>query len=435
MTVSLNALKNILGKSSVLSLCNVLLRLGSLGFKLLLTIFIARYLSLGEMGTYGLITSVLAIAIQLLGMRLDYRVVREIVDANPLTIATLIRDEIVFYCLNYGVLILAGIGAVFLFPGMMDYKIILVTVVLSVLESLCTVTSTNFIYLKRPILANLLFFVRSAAWVIPLVGLGFFFPVFHSLGAVFILWFIGILFSLLITAYMLRHLPWKQAIQTKVNWTRIFDDVKLCLPIWVGAVGAVGAANIDRFIVEYSMTREMVGVLGFFSSFAAAVSALVSSGINTFKLPDLISTHRSGDTQNFRIIAKKIVVQSTIVAIGLSIILGFCVPVLATFLKKPEISEHNFVFWLLLVGVICRVGSEGLNNVFFARHQDGAIWKGSIATLVVSFLTNIWLIPQYGLVGAGYSSILSGLFIIGWRWYFVRAYDKAHGGINASGNG
>ena len=276
MTVSLNALKNILGKSSVLSLCNVLLRLGSLGFKLLLTIFIARYLSLGEMGTYGLITSVLAIAIQLLGMRLDYRVVREIVDANPLTIATLIRDEIVFYCLNYGVLILAGIGAVFLFPGMMDYKIILVTVVLSVLESLCTVTSTNFIYLKRPILANLLFFVRSAAWVIPLVGLGFFFPVFHSLGAVFILWFIGILFSLLITAYMLRHLPWKQAIQTKVNWTRIFDDVKLCLPIWLGAVGAVGAANIDRFIVEYSMTREMVGVLGFFSSFAAAVSALVS---------------------------------------------------------------------------------------------------------------------------------------------------------------
>lgn len=179
---------------------NILLRLGALGFKLLLTIFIARYLSLSDMGTYELVTSVLAIAIQLLGMRLDYKVVREIVDAAPLQIATLMRDEAVFYFLNYGLLILAAAGLIVFFPGMLDYKIILITTFLSILESFCTVTSTNFIYLKRPILANFLFFLRSAAWVIPLIGMGFFFPVFHTLEAIFALWFMGILASLAITA-------------------------------------------------------------------------------------------------------------------------------------------------------------------------------------------------------------------------------------------
>ncbi len=418
---------NVVNNTLFHRLFNMSLRLSALGLKLILTLYIARYFSLSDMGTYGLVASTVAMAIPFLGFRLDYMVTRELVDASPAKATMLIRDEIVFYGLNYAFLAMVVIAGALVLPHSTNNTILVITLFLSILESLCTVTSTNFIYFKRPILANFLFFLRSAAWTIPVIGLGLFSPTLRSLGFVFSFWLMGLLCSLLVTAYMLRHMPWRETIATKVDWHRLRHDVTRSIPIWLGAIGAVGTTNIDRFVVEYHMSREMVGILSFFASFGTALSALVSSGVNTFKQPHLIASHKEGDTGKFWTITKEMMIETIISGILLSLITAYLVPIMASMLGKPEIESYKAVLWLILVGTVLRLVGDSLSGVLYARHQDKAIWIGGLLSLVVSLGLNVWLVPRYGLYGAGYSAIISGVFIVLWRFYYVRRYVPESG--------
>lgn len=406
-------------------LFNMSLRLSSLGFKLFLTLYIARYFSLSDMGTYGLVASTVAIAIPLLGFRYDYMVTRELVEASPLRAAILIRDETVFYGLNYLFLAAVVLIGMFFIPHNTNNTVVAITLLLSILESLCVVTSTNFVFLKRPILSNFLFFLRSAAWTIPVIGLGLFTPTLRSLNFVFSFWLIGLLGSLIVTAYMLKYMPWKETFKIKVDWPHIRKDVTRCLPIWLGAIGAVGAINIDRFVVEFYMSREMVGVLSFFASFGTALIALVTSGVSTFKQPHLIAHHKQNETLKFWEVAKEITIQSTGAAIFLSLIIGLVVPVMAAMLGKPEIESHKVVLWFILAGSVMRLGSDSLNGVMYARHQDKDIWIGNLLFLAVALLLNLWLVPIFGLYGAGYTALISSLFVVMWRFYCVKRYVPA----------
>lgn len=410
----------------LLRLFNMGLRMGALALKLLLTLYIARYFTLSDMGTYGLVASTVAISIPLLGFRLDYMVTRELVDAPPLKAASLIRDEVAFYGLNYLLLGLVVLTGLLLVPHEQNNIILVITYFLCALESLCTITSTNFIYFKRPILANMLFFLRSAAWTIPVIVLGLFMPDLRSLSFVFSLWLVGLVCSLLVTVYMLKDMPWVDVFATRIDWVRLRRDAKACIPIWLGAIGATGAINIDRFIVEYSMNREMVGVLSFFSSFATALTALVASGVIAFKQPHLIAHHKDKNHAEFWKVTKEITAESTIAAVLLAIVMALVIPAMATMMGKPEITAYKPVLWLVLLGVVIRLAGESLNNVLYARHQDKALWVGSLLYLVVAVGLNIWLVPLYGLYGAGYTAVLASLFIIVWRLYHVRVYVPAN---------
>lgn len=406
----------------VLRLFNMGLRLGSLGLKLLLTLYMGKYLGLSELGTYGLVSAYVAILIPIAGMRLDYVVSRDIVDCDPAHLAAKLRDQFVFYGMNYVVMAVAALTLLVLPIEGINAKFVLITLALSILESFAAVTNGNIVSLRRPILANALFFTRSSSWVIPAIGLGLYDETFRNADTIFGLWFAGVIVSLLATAYFWRELKWSEALALPVDWAWLKKSVRVTFLIWIGTVCAAGALNIDRFVVELYLDRDHVGIISFYGSFITAIFALLGSGIFAFTYPHLIALHKKGETEKFAHEARKATIHASFSAAGLSFVIGAVIPLVGRFFDRPEFADNAAVLWMLLVGVCIRGTSEIFYYVMYARGQDKEIWISSLFSLIAASGFNLALVPIWGFEGVGYSAIASSIVLTIFRFLCVRRY-------------
>lgn len=396
-------------------LFNAGLRFTSLGAKLLLTLYMGRYLGLSDLGTYGLVAAIVAIAIPVVGFRLDYTVSREIVDATPLEIARKMRDQVIFYSLTY-----LALGATLFsawFAGWLDvsFKLTLFTFLLAILESLTTITSTNLISLRQPVMANIVFFVRAALWNFPVIALGILYADYRSADVIFEWWLAFSAISILITFYILRHLPWKETMHHAVDWPWILSSTRRCLPMWLSSIGFVAANYIDRFVVEFYLGRDYVGIASFYGSFILAISALIDSGIFSFATPHFISLHKKNDAAGLRHETIKVTWQASLSAGFLAIAIGVIVPMLGELFERPEFAKHKYVLWLLLFSVWLKTASSSLNILLYAHHRDRAIWGSNFLLLAVSAGSSFVLVPLMGFIGIGYSAVLSAVALGLWR--------------------
>ncbi len=406
-------------------LFNAGLRMGSLGTKLLLTLYMGRYLGLDEMGTYGLVAAYVAIAIPLLGMRIDYSISREIVGNKPMLLACKMREQALFYLSNYaGLAVLVLLGLSLHYKGL-DPQIAAYALVLAILESLATMTSGNLVSLRRPVLANILFFIRSAAWAVPVIGLGFFWPSLRTAEFVFNFWIFGVLSSLLVTAFVWRNLPWGKVMERPINYAWVKRHVRISFFIWLGAVGAAAAGNVDRFVVDHFLGRDFVGIASFYGSFVVAISSLIYSGVFAFGFPHLVALHREGKQAAFTRETWKMTGQATIAASFMALLIGLLVPWLGQQFGRPEFTTNAPTLWLILLGIWLRSVSESIYYVMYARHQDRPIWIGNILQLVVALGSSALLVPIFGFIGIGYSAVLTAIFVCIWRMFFLFRFIPA----------
>lgn len=404
----------------LLRLFNIGLRLTSLATKLALTLYMGKYLGLADMGTYGLVAAVVAISIPLLGFRLDYIVSREIVDMPADKLACKMRDQIVLYGLSYAAMAALMILTLFAMPDKFNPHIFLFTVSLCILESLATITAGNFVSLKRPVLSNTLFFIRAALWVFPVIGLGIWDEQFRNAETVFACWLGGLLLSLTVTAFFLKPLPWGTAFRTPVDWLWIRQGLSSCMIVWIGTICMIAAGYVDRFIVEFYLGREYVGIISFYGSFIIAVSSIVHSGIFAFSFANLISLKNNGAWKEFHSIIQKMLWQSTASTAFICLAIGIAVPFMGDLFSRPEYREHEEVLWLMLAGIWVKTLTEAYHYGLYAYHRDKALWFGSLAQLAVAIVATIITIHMMGFIGAGISSLISSTFISVWRYYSYR---------------
>lgn len=402
-------------------LFNMSLRLGSLGLKLLLTLYMAKYLGLTELGTYGLVAAYVNILIPLLGFRLDYIVSREIVDVPRVQTAAKLRDQAIFYGFNYIFLAAAALMLV-LFSDKLDPRIIIFTLLLAITESFSAVTSGNFIPLGRPIVANVLFFIRSALWAVPVMLIGFFYPDFRDAETVFAFWIGGIVISLIVSAFLWRGWPWGEIRAIPVDWAWMKNGVRNCFPIWLGAVAGAAASSIDRFVVEHYLGRDFVGIVSFYGSFTVAIMALLTSGIFAFAYPQMIRLYNQGDLPGFNKMVRKITWEAVGAATAISLLLAYAIPLMGHYLGQPEFYEQSFTLWLLLAGTCIRAASEAYYYVLYTWKHDSAVWIINLMNLALALVLNMALVPVFGFAGIGYSSIATALLTLVWRLYAIRRY-------------
>lgn len=381
-----------------------------------------KFLGLGEMGTYGLVSAYVAVSIPLIGMRLEYVASRQIVNADEKRTALIIRDQIVFYIINYGALSIAVGFICLVFADKISISFVIYTLLLSILEGIATITSNNIIALHRPILSTVLFFIRSSLWVIPAILLGYFYPEYRNADVIFLLWLAGILLSLIGTIFFFRYLPWKQVLGQSIDWVWIKSSLRITSPIWFGAICMALASNIDRFVVEVFEGREMVGINSFYSSLTVAIPALLGSGVYGFGYPRLIKFHKENDHIQFKKTYRDMFIQAALGAGVLSLFILAIIPFYARAAGRPEFLEHIFVLALLLTGMWIKSVTETIYYIMYARHQDKEIWIGNFIFLIPAALLNFVLVQNFGFIGIGYSSVIAALILSLYRWRCMIIY-------------
>jgi O-antigen/teichoic acid export membrane protein len=399
---------------------NAALRMVALTAKLCLTLYIGRYLSLADMGVYGLVAGTAVIMTAFLGIRLDYVVSRELVSADPAAALIKMRDQAVFYALNYIVLAAAMIALAALDVTGISSKIMFVIFVLSVVESCANMTFLNITSMGRPLLANMLFFIRSGLWVLPAIALGLLAPAFRTTDTIFVLWALGVTSSLIVTLWIWRSMPWGKALRVPVDWKWIKKSVVRCSLIWLSSVGATMGFYVDRFVVAHNLGLDLAGVATFYSSFTTALYALVQSGVLAFAYPRLIRLHQKRDEAGFWQESRHVGWHVAVFAGGLATAVGVAVPLLGRFLHRQVLVDQAPTLWLMLFGMWIVCNASTLYNILFSRHQDRPVWLGDLLYLIPAFGCNAVLVPLVGIRGIGYSAIISALWLLLWRAWHVR---------------
>ena len=235
-----------------------------------------RYLSLTEVGIYGLVSGSVTILMTVIGFRLDYIVSRELVGATPAAAMLKMRDQAVVNFIGYGVLLggMLAFSRTFL-PGV-DTGYLVFIFLLSVLENFAANTFANMTSLGFPLSANVVYFIRSALWVFPVIFLGLGTPRLRSTLVILVAWTSGIVISLIVTIWAGRRMPWHLAWHSLIDWQWVRVSLAKCSLIWIGSIGITSSFFIDRFFVAGFLGLDLAGVSTFYASFAAALYALVA---------------------------------------------------------------------------------------------------------------------------------------------------------------
>jgi O-antigen/teichoic acid export membrane protein len=402
---------------------SLFLRLLSLVGKLALSLYMGKYFALSELGVYGLAFGAVMLAIVLFGFRVDYIVAREIL-GMPDNQQRRVGSEVALLYLGSFLLAAPFALAALLAFGGGNVSLLVLIYLLCGIEAYANFLYTVTIALKRPALANALFFVRAGLWTIPAMAVSYSNPSYRTVNFVLACWVAGAGASVVLNMWFMRRqliglvpLRWSQ-------WTEVRGYCRSAAMVWVGSVAITLGGYLDRFVLASFLSLKEVGVATFYTSFTTAVVTLVQSATTNVTFPALIEHYDGGHQDAFKRELRRTALAAAAVALAILAGLAIVMPFMGRLMAKPELIAAYPAFVLLLFATLVRTHAETLYYGLFVKRQHRAIWLGNLLFLATSLLLNLLLIPQLGLIGLGVAAIVASLMIAGWRSIALR-HDHA----------
>lgn len=398
------------------AIANMALRGLSMAGRFLLLLGLAHYLSPNDVGVFSLMYASTTLGTLFLGARFDVYSTRAICSGERSSPAAIIRDQIVFHLLVYAVVLPAMLLLFAL--GVLPWPLAGWFYLLLILEHSGQECFRLFVALGQPLRANFVFFVRSGLWAVALIVLMFAAPGFRSLEALWVLWSVGGVVSLLFAGAWMRSLGWRSAIHERVDWDWIRRGLRPSAAFTL-AVGAGTIVNtVDRYFIELNRAHEHVGVYAFYSNLTNFVPTFAETGIVSILLPALLASAVAGDMESYRATMRKLT-RGVWVVVAATVVLSLVIaPLVLMLVKKDPIYRQFFpAFGLLLASSAIATIAFIPHNALYARHRDRDIAIWSIASLAVALVCYAALTPQLGIYGVCAGSIASSLTLwLGKGW-------------------
>src|SRR5690348_12420456 len=363
------------------SAANLVLRGVTLGSKFLLLFVLARYFTPADVGVYGLVAGSVAITIYVLGM--DYYVfnTRELLARTGGERAALIRDQGVFHVLVYAIVLPA---LLLLFGArVLPWHLALWFYAIVVLEHLSQEVYRLLIVLSRPVVANLVLFVRAGAWAIPLAMLAVVRVEWRHVEWVLGAWAFGATISIAIAARALSEMNWHGALNTAVDWTGMRRTFVGALPFLFGSLSLRGIEYSDRFFIERFAGVSSVGVYTFYFSLANVVQTFVVASVIQLLYPQAVSAYQDGDAVGYGHTMRRMAAG----AVGMSVAGALLVAIVANPVLRavrPIYAAHLSALWLLLGSAVISVVAMVPSYALYVRRRDGTMLAANLFGVVTS---------------------------------------------------
>ena len=392
----------------------------TVGSKFLLILVLARLLPVDQVGLYGIVSTTILIALQVLGLDFYAFNTRELLKVQDNERVVYIRDQWLVHGLTYLAML-----PLFLFVfkfHVMPWSILLWFYTLLILEHNAQELDRLLITLSRPILANVVMFFRSGIWVLGFLIYAHFREV--QLTTVWIFWVMGDLLALGIGAFGLKHLPWLNAVRISINWSWIKHGIRVAFIFLLGTVSVQLLFYMNRYFIQFILGMKSVGIFVFFGSMLGVIFTFAQVGIFNFIVPNMIEQyHKDKSTlvHSIRKMYKMILLYLVVTGIGASV----CIYIVLWLVHQPEYANYMTVFYLLLIGVMITVLGQVPHYGLYISYHEKRILKISFITLLLSIVINFVFIKFYGLSGAALANIMTMLLLGGLKqWFFYKEYSK-----------
>jgi len=409
------------------SLFNLLLRGSTLVSRFVLLMFLARYLTPEDLGIWGLMNVTIVMSLYFLGLDFYVFNTRELLAHDDKQRVMLIRDQIVFHGIMY-LIVLPILLGVFVFK-FISWQYIGWFYLILVLEHLSQEAARLLTTLFRPVMANLVLFFRSGAWIYAVVATAYLKEDLRGLETIWAGWAIGVAISIIIAIYILRFLPWSEIKNSPINWKWIKSGTTVALPFLLATMSMVGIQYIDRYFIQHFWGEAEVGFYTFYAQIANVIFVFIFTGINMILYPKIIESFQKGMFDKYRALMKKMSVGIVGGIVILSVLAAALINPLLVILDRQEYTQYSHIFYILLVSVAFLTISFIPHYALFVRKKDKAIVGSSIAALIMAGIANFILVPLYGLTGAAYAAVISMATMFLGKLIMTLKQDKAETNI------
>jgi O-antigen/teichoic acid export membrane protein len=405
-------------KNALVPMTNAGIRGFSLVCRFALSLFLIKFLTLREVGQFGLISGLIGLTPPLIGFGLTFYVNLEIVRQPLERSAAVFRDRlfVTFAALSvlsaiYLVLAMTGVVRLGVNPWLL--------VALLFLETLSFEFNLCLISLKRPLLANALLTLKSALWVIPFLALALLDKAFQSLDVLLYLWLGFNALSVVALGFFIRRWPWDVLRTRPVDKNWLKETLQRSWLMYLSDIGLAGYSYLDRFLVASSLGLPLTGVYTFYWTMSNAVLLLINAAVIQVSLPHLVEA-RSEGIGLWRGLFRTQVIRATVGALGLSAAIYAATLMILPFLSKPGLGDYPLLFPLMLMAFLIRVVADMLFYGMYSLGSDRGIAVSNIAGIIVTAILTRTMIALFGLNGVAVSMVLAALFILALRAWLLR---------------
>lgn len=353
--------------SQVRSLLIFGLRIGSLAAKAALVLFIARFLSLSDLGTYGLVAGAAVVGPIVMGLGLPNIIARDIVSASAEQRVLEISKYWAFMVVTY---LAASLLLSFCLTPWMSLPLVLLTVGIVMCEHFNADAFAVLTNLQRAVTANMLLSLRAGVWIAVYMGAASIFPEMRNLFSLLAAWFVGSLLAIAAFLYIVRGWPWNEVCDADWSFTWYRTKLRTAWQLYVSDVLYFCGQYVDRYLVGLFLGLELTGVYILFWQVGNAVYNLANTGVMQLFRARLIRAINEGDEDNFRRTYRECISATLTNAVLLSAVAGVVVLLCLPYLNQPVAAKHASVLWLVLASLIVRVSADLAGYELYARRYD-----------------------------------------------------------------
>ncbi|MGZ9108703.1 MAG: lipid II flippase MurJ [Micavibrio sp.] len=382
------------------------MRVGMLAAKFILSIFIARYMGLAELGIYGLIVGASGTVQAVMRGGVFTLLSRDAVRQSLPELLQHLRHYGTGILALYLLLVPVALAAGWYFDAPVFAALVLAVFFTEHLASDSFILVNN---LQYPKLANFIYALQSSIWIYLFVVLAFIYPSLRSLESMLAFWIGGGFIALAIAAWLSRHWPWKKAFAEKLEWRWYPEKIRNSFKLYLTEVFGIVIYYLDRYIVTLFLSLEMAGVYVFYSQVVTATLNLINSGVLAVYRPRLIKAHDSDHLYAFNKIFKSCLNRAMLSAVSLALLAALALPVMVKLTDNAVLIEHISLLWVMLVAMLFVVGEVSAQAGLFAMRKDRDNFIITLISLCSAVIIGSLGVITFGVYGIAVNLILASV--------------------------
>ena len=375
------------------------MRVGAAAAKFGLTVVITAYMGVESAGEFALFLTSATLLGQLIGVDFFTFAMREMASRSSMQdVKSIVAGERVLFTWTY----LAGIvlAVVPFAANFIAWEYLPIFVAISLLEQCSQELYRVLVSVRRPVLANFIYFVRGALWVLPLVALLAIQPSLRSLHTVYAAWLIGVTLSVLLAAMQLSRLLPGLLDLTPAEPGVVRDGLRVALPYFASSLLLNVVEYADRYFIGATLGTGEVGVYWLFRGITNLVPVAAYFAVYEFGFPDLASSFRAGEGQRFVRGARALLVHGVGVTATCAIGATVLAPALLGLLGQPVLTAQLSTLYILIGAAVLVSVSNALTFIVNAMRSDRIVLTATALACAVSLIGNAVFIQRFGLPAA-----------------------------------
>jgi len=360
-------------------LTNLALRGLSMGSKFILVIFLAKYLSVIDIGLYGLIIATLSFSVTLLGADFYTYSQREMLSVDKSKWFWVIQHQCIATVVLYAIFL--PLQLLIFYNDWLPLVFLPIYMLLLVSEHIAQEVNRILITMQKQLIASFILFFRLGAWCWVVIGLFLWDESFRQIDTVLWSWLIGSLVSIIIgVLFIINQLPTLSFSKVDSEW--IQKGFLIAFKFFCATICYRAIMTADRYVIEFVGGKDMLAVYVVYISIAMAINSVLVPTVFSFIYPKLVSNYKKGNFSEYRNNLKELIRSVFIIGGGVALLIGVFAPFVFEWTDKLILLQNTYLLWLLLIMSFLYSVSMIPHYVLYAKGLDNKILYSHISSLL-----------------------------------------------------